>query len=144
MKKGVLFLFVVICMFSCGKEKTRSDELVGDWLYERETFNSFSTFEDPDTEGYITFREDETGNWSQSIGFLNFSLEWDLQANDEKISITKYALETQIIFPSSTVYDLKRMDEDNFTLTFHIKTESPSDSIPGFEQFENIILKRMK
>lgn len=144
MKKGALLLFVLICFLSCGKEKTISDELVGDWLYERETFNSFSTFEDPDSEGYISFREDETGNWSTSSGFLNFSLEWDLQSNDEKIAITKYGLELQILFPSMTLYDIKRTDEDNFTFTYHIKTESPIDTIEGFEHFENIILSRME
>lgn len=144
MKKGILFLFIVVCMFSCAKEKTISEELVGDWFYERETFNSFSSFEDPDTEGYISFNEDETGNWNPSLGFLNFSLEWDLQSNDEKISITKYALDPAFFFPSSTLYDMKKTDEDNFTFTFHIKTESSIDSLEGFEQFENIILSRMK
>lgn len=143
--RPLLFIFLISIIFSsCGKEKTISDELVGDWLYERETFNSFTTFEDPDTEGYMSFKEDETGNWSANSTSLNFSLEWDLQSNDEKISITKYIIGQQNVFPSSTIYDITRTDEDNFTFTFHFKAESIIDTIEPFEQFENIILTRME
>jgi hypothetical protein len=144
MKKGLLFLLVIIITLSCGKEKTISDELVGEWFYERETFNSFSSFEDPDTQGIITLNEDETGNWSTSAGFLNFDLEWDLQSNDSKIAITKSVLGQLNIFPYTTIYDLKRTDENYYTLTYHFKTESSIDTLEGFEQFENIIITRMK
>ena len=144
MKNGILFLFVVICIMSCGKEQTTSDELVGEWFYERETFNSFSSFEDPDTDGFISLSPDETGPWSTSSGFLNYNLEWDLQSNDEKIAFTKYVVGQQNIFPFTTIYDLKRTDENNFTLTYHIKTEPPIDTLDGFEQFENIILTRIE
>ena len=144
MRKILLFFSIVVLAFSCSEEKTVGDELVGDWLYERETFNSFTTFEDPDTEGYMSFREDETGNWSAHETMLNFSLEWDLQANDEKIAITKYIIGHQNVFPSTTIYDITRTSEDKFTFTFHFKTESVIDTIEPFEQFENIILTRME
>ncbi len=143
MRNYICILLIVISAISCGKEKTISEELVGDWFYERETFNSFSIFEDPDTEGFMSFSEDETGNWSQANGFQDFSLEWDLQANDTKIAITRYLIDQPTIFPSTLIYDLQREDEDNFTFTFHIKVESPIDSLEEFEQFENIILTRM-
>ena len=144
MKKTIWLCCVVLLTLSCQKEKTVSEELIGDWLYERETFNSFTSFEDLDTEGYISFREDETGNWSSNGGFIDYELEWDLQQNDAKISITKYPLNQPFLFPISTIYDLKRTSEDEFTFTFHIVAESPIDSLENFEQFENVILTRMK
>jgi RecQ family ATP-dependent DNA helicase len=128
--------------FVMGK-KTISEELVGDWLYERETFNSFSTFEDPDKKGMMVFREDETGMWDSANNFNKFDFEWDLQSNDEKISITKYH-KSQHFFASSTIYDITRADEDNFTFRFHLKLESHIDSLEEFEQFENIIISRVR
>ena len=144
MKQFLILLLIAFVSVSCGKEKTVHDELIGDWLYERETFNSFTTFEDFDTEGYISFRDDETGNWSSNEGFIDFSLEWDLQADNEKISITKYPLNQPFLFPINTIFDLKRTNEDYFSLTFHIIAESPIDTLADFEQFENIILTRME
>jgi len=144
MKNWISILLIVFISISCGKEKTISEELAGEWLYEREAFNSFSPLEDPDTAGFMSFRDDETGNWMKSNSFPNYDFEWDLQSNDQKIAMTKYLTGFGTNFPITTVYDLKRTDEDNFTLTNHFKFESNIDTIEGFEQFENIILLRMK
>ncbi|MFT6334754.1 MAG: hypothetical protein ACI86M_002169 [Saprospiraceae bacterium] len=59
--------------FSCSEGRTVEDDLVGEWIYERETFSSESTFEDPDTRGVMTFNEDETGTWISDDGF-NFGI----------------------------------------------------------------------
>ncbi|MEM9544971.1 MAG: hypothetical protein AAGA77_03315 [Bacteroidota bacterium] len=144
MKNYLLFVLLVLVGLGCGKEKTISDELVGDWFYERETHISFSSFDDPDTEGFMSFNDDETGYWESSNGFQSFDLEWDLQMNDSKISITKYFVDQTALFPSNTIFDLTRENEDEFRLTFHLKFESPIDSIETLEQFENIILTRME
>lgn len=132
----------MLCI-SCGKEKTISEELVGNWVYERETFNSFSSFEDPDVAGFINLREDETGDWTPSSGFLNFDLEWDLQAEDQKIAITKSFPDFETPILITRVFDLTRNSEDSFTFRFHQKFESQVDTLEDFEQFENIILTRL-
>lgn len=139
-----IYWFAIVVLFSCTKEETISDKLVGDWVYERETYNSFSSFEDPDTKGLITFRTDETGVWTSSEEFFKFSLEWDFQQGNTKISVTKYPLNTAFLFPSTTIYDITASEDDSFTFTYHIMTESPVDSFPDFEQFENIILTRIQ
>ncbi|MDF1696638.1 MAG: hypothetical protein P1U56_12430 [Saprospiraceae bacterium] len=136
-------LMIALISISCSKNKTISEELVGEWNYERETFNSFSTFEDPDIGGTMVFQDDETGLWSQSNGVFDYDLEWDLQVNDEKIALTKYPNTIGLSIPFTTIYDLTRIDEDNFRLRFHIKFDSPIDTIESFEQFENIILERI-
>ena len=139
-----LATFILLFASSCSKEKTISDELVGEWLYERETFRSSSTFEDQDTRGTMSFLEDETGRWTPVQGFSEFDIEWDLQSNDTKISITKVLEGTTSSYNIGLVYDLNRNDEDSFTFTRHIKFESPIDSLEDFEQFENIILTRLE
>ena len=144
MKNYLFFAFLVSVVLGCSKEKTISEELVGHWFYERETHLSFSTFEDLDTEGFMRFNEDETGNWIPSHGFQTFAIEWDFQFDDTKLAITKYVLGQQNFFPSHTVYDITRENEDKITLTFHVKIESVVDTLEDFEQFENIILTRME
>jgi len=144
MKNFGFVLLILLFAISCAKEKTISEELVGEWVYERETFNSFSTFEDPDTQGNMTLRKDETGDWIPSLGFTNFEIEWDLQADDTKISITKSIVGVPSTVEVGTIYTLNRMDEDNFTITRHIKFEAVADTLEPFEQFENIILTRLE
>lgn len=143
MKKYLFFLSIALVSISCQKDKTITEELVGNWVYERETFNSFSTFEDPDTEGFINLNADETGEWTPSNNILNFDLEWDLQDQDQKIAITKSIELVDNTILSTTVYDITRKSEDEFMFRFHQKFESQIDSIEDFEMFENIILTRL-
>lgn len=143
MKNICFMILMLIFCISCGKEKTVSEELVGEWLYERETFNSFSVFEDPDTQGTMIFNEDETGIWASSLGFSEFKIEWDTQVDDSKISITRRLIGSPSSFETGIIYDLTRTDENNFTFTRHIKFEAPADSLDAFEQFENILLTRI-
>ncbi len=56
-----LFFFALLIGISCSKDRTIEDDLVGELIYERETFNSGSTFEDTDTRVIMTFNEDEAG-----------------------------------------------------------------------------------
>lgn len=146
MKNGIILLLFVMVSISCSSDKTISEELEGTWLYEREVFSSGTNFDDPDVRGVISLAADETGEWdSDSPDAFNFGfdLEWDLQANDTKIALTRsFKTFTDTIF-STTIYTISRKDEDNFTFTHHIKHDSPIDSIEGFEIFENIILLRI-
>lgn len=144
MKNCIYILLLSIAFISCEKEKTISEELVGDWMYEREANSNISNFEDLDTAGLMSFASDETGIWSQSNGFVNYSLEWDLQSNDEKISITKFLNGSQVLFPINRIYDLQRTDEDNFTFTYDTEFDVVFDTINVLQQFEQIILKRIK
>ncbi len=145
MKKLFPFLLLTVIISSCSSDKTIEDELVGSWLYERETFNSFSTFEDPDVSGELILRLDETGTWKTDIGFTSREIEWDLQMKDSKIAITKTFGDVFNNIALTTIYDITRNGEDDFTFTSHRKfTNNNSEPSEPFEQFENIILTRIK
>ena len=83
------FLLFCISLFigiSCSENKTVEDDLIGEWIYERETFFSGSTFEDSDVKGTMIFNKDETGIWESANGFsISNEIEWDLQRMDSKI-----------------------------------------------------------
>jgi hypothetical protein len=137
-----LFFFALLIGISCSKENTIEDDLVGEWVYERETFISGSTFEDLDTRGVMTFNKDETGTWVSDNGF-NFSneIEWDLQRMDSKISITKIPPPEFSNFSISQIYELKQNGDNEFVFTFEFYLSS-LDSVPTLQRFENIILTR--
>jgi len=139
----LLFLVAGFIAISCSTDSIECD-LVGEWVYERETFNSFSTFEDPDTRGIMVFNEDETGTWITNDGFeFGQDIEWDLQSNDSQIAITrKFSSEFQ--FPGNTqIYTINQSDQKNFTLKFELRIDDFLDSLNNsFVQFENIILTR--
>jgi hypothetical protein len=138
-----VLLFTFLFCVSCSKEKTIGDNLIGKWIYERETFSSNSTVEDPDTRGVMTFNEDETGSWISDNGF-NFTTEteWDLQGMDSKILITKILPIEISSFGTSQIYDIKQNGEDELTFTFEVSFPSPVDSIASLVRFDNIILTR--
>lgn len=138
-----IFLVTLLIGISCSDNRTVEDDLAGEWVYERESFISSSTLEDPDTRGIMIFNSDETGTWISDNG-SNFGteIEWDLQRMDSKISITKIFPEQFGLFGFSQIYDINQSGEDNFTFTFEVKIESLIDSIESFSRFENIILTR--
>jgi len=142
-KYFILFGFSLFISVSCSNSNSIEDNLVGEWIYERETFNSGSTFEDSDTRGIMIFNEDETGTWESDNDF-NFGtdIEWDLQGMDTKISITRILPDEFSSFSTTQIYDLKQSGEDNFTLTFEFSFNSTQDTIPSITRFENIILTR--
>ena len=140
------FLLLCISLFvgiSCSETRTLEDDLIGEWIYERETFNSSSSFEDPDTRGVMTFNKDETGTWVSDNG-LSFAidLEWDFQQMETKISITKNYSSQTSGFIFSRIYDITQTDEDSFTLRYELNFESQIDTIEPYVNFENIILTR--
>lgn len=138
-----LFLFVIILLtISCGKESVE-DMIVGKWVYERETFNSFSTFEDPDVSGLITFLDDETGSYESNF-FQARDLEWDLQVMDSKISLTQYLpLFAGDFFTNTTIYDLDVKSDNEIVLNYTVEFESISDTLESLFIFENLILTRV-
>ena len=139
----VLFCFSLLIGTSCSEVRTIEDDLVGEWVYEREIFNSSSTFEDPDTRGIMIFNEDETGRWLSDNG-SNFSteIEWDLQRMDSKISITKIIPDEFFGFSTSQIYDMKQSGEDSFTFTFEFSFNSSLDTFETIKRFDNILLTR--
>ena len=138
-----LLFFSLLIGFSCSEVRTIEDDLAGEWIYERETFSSGSTFEDPDTRGIMTFNEDETGTWVSENGFnLGTEIEWDLQRMDSKISITRVLPDEFLSFSTGRVYDLTQSGDDKFTFTFEFSFISILDSIESVTIFENIILIR--
>ena len=138
-----LFCFALLIGLSCSKTRTIEDDLVGEWIYERETFSSGAIFEDPDTRGIMTFNEDETGTWMSDNGStFGSETEWDLQRMDSKISITRILPDQFSSFSTSQIYDLKQDGADSFTFTFQISFDNLLDSIEAFTRFENIILTR--
>jgi len=136
MKYSFYIFLIVLMSISCGKEKTVSDELLGVWQYERETFQSNTAFEDPDVAGVLLLRADGTGFWISSTVFKNDTFQWELLNMDAQIKLT---IDPPVEFfsPKETIYDLTRNNENSFTLTF----EEQSD---GIEKFENIILTRVE
>jgi len=140
----LLLLFSAYFAFSCSKSEGIEGDLVGEWVYERETFNSNIIFIDPDTRGIITFYEDETGLWfSDDANNFSTLLEWDLQSNESEIAITR-KFDTETLLPSTTrIYKLNQMDQNNFTLTYEFTLDTIIDGEPTtLSQFENIILTR--
>lgn len=144
MRKLAYILLIAFLTFSCKKDATISEDLIGDWLYERETFDNSTSFEDLDTEGYMSFRRDKSGNWNQSNVFFSFILEWELQSEDTQLSISRELITTPPPSAFTRVFDITRVDENNYILTYHLKIPDPSETIEGLEQFENIILTRME
>ena len=88
-----LFVLVVVLFASCKNGVDISEELVGDWIYERENFlknGSLSPVED--LSGLINFKEDKSGNWNPSnLLFLSlfYDLEWKVDESKDKITIIK-------------------------------------------------------
>lgn len=138
-----IVLCSILCI-SCAEEKTIKEELVGEWVYERETFDSNSSVDDFDTQGFMILHEDETGTWTPFNGFFYYDVEWNIQSNDQKISMTKYKMGNQNTSIVNTIFDLKRMDEDNYTLTYYLAYKSEIDTTETIENFENIILTRLE
>lgn len=139
-----LFLFFFILLtISCGKESVE-DMIVGKWVYERETFSSFSTFEDPDVSGLITFLDDETGSYESNFSLAR-DLEWDLQVMDSKISVTQYlSLVSGDLFTNTTIYDLDIKSDNEIVLNYTAEFETISDSLESLFIFENLILTRVE
>lgn len=140
----LLFLFALLFGYSCSESNSIEDDLVGEWVYERETFISGVTFEDSDKRGIMIFNKDETGRWLSDSEFnIAENIEWDLQSMDTKIAITKKYPESFMFTETPQLYDLAKNNEDQFTFTYSYKFESFPDSLGGdFEIFENIILVR--
>lgn len=138
-----LFCFSLLIVISCSEDRNIEDDLIGSWIYERESFNSGIPFEDPDTRGVMIFNEDETGSWESDNGFsFRTETEWDLQSLDTKISITRLPGEFSN-FSSTQIYDIKQSGENTFTFTYEFSFNSTQDTIPSITRFENIILTRM-
>lgn len=139
-----LFVFVIILLTcSCAKDSIE-DMIVGKWVYERETFNSLSTFEDPDVSGLITFLDDETGSYESNF-FQARDLEWDLQVMDSKISLTQYLpLFAGDLFTNTTIYDLDVKSNNEIILNYKVEFETISDTLESLVIFENLILTRVE
>ncbi len=139
----LLFCCSLFIGISCSENPSIEDDLVGEWIYERETFNSGSTFEDPDTRGFMVFNEDETGRWDSDNGSsFTSEIEWDLQRMDSKIAITRIFPDALSGFSTTQIYDIKQSGEDSFTFTFEFSFSSQLDTTPLTTRFENIILTR--
>ena len=137
-------MLLILSGISCNNSQSIEDDLLGTWIYERETFSSSSTFEDPDTRGIMTFNEDETGSWLSDNGSsLAQDIEWDFQRMETRISITKIFPGNLSGFSSSRVYSVTQDGEDSFTFRYELSFESQIDTFESFLSFENIILTRI-
>jgi len=143
--KSFTFLFFILIVIACGDNTSDlHDQFVGEWVYERETFNSGIVFEDPDINGIMRFNANETGTWQSNAtnSFQATDFQWDLQYNDDIIVISKrFSFNNEGDLFSNTNYTITSNNQDQITLTDSYKIEG--DSI-DYERFENIILTRVK
>ena len=138
-------LVIILVLTSCSKEKTISEELVGNWLYERETNINFSATMDPNTLGDFHFDEIETGTWNQSNPITKKSaIQWKLQDNDTKLAITNLATGDPNFAVSTTVYDLVRVTENNFRLRLYSNDQFMVEPMEITTYFDNVVLMRME
>jgi len=146
--RNYLFIFIIVFLgVSCDEAPEISEELIGEWIYERELFlkdGSFSTVDD--LSGLINFNEDKTGNWNPSNPlFLSFfyELEWKVDESKDKITIIKELVsEFTVSVPTTRDYDLKRTDENTFTFTYLLESLDEVTNTVEVIEFENIILTR--
>ena len=144
MKNYIPLLFLIIIIGnSCSEERTIEDGLIGDWIYERETFTAGSNYNDSDIIGVMTFNEDETGNWMRTSQInTNTSFEWDFQKMDTRISISKGLFFVSSASTSTRVYEVKQEGDDKFTFTYEIYLNQ-LDTLPLLQEFEHIVLKKI-
>jgi len=136
----VIFLGVTL-LSGCSKSDSIEDRLVGEYVYERETFNG-GTFEDQDVKGLMTFNSDETGLWNPADGVFTGAapeFEWDLQGDDTRIAITRSSSFLDDNIYSTLVYDLSEND-GVFSFRYFFEFENFQDTTSSIVRFENIIL----
>ena len=152
--KNIIFIFLLFCIAtSCEKvempilqeEPTlEPTPLIGDWNYVREVLDNDEFPEiDIDTIGTISFLSNETGKWKSSTGINTIDIEWDLQLDDEKISIAKYYNNPNIHEHEFLVYDIVREDDNNYKLIYEFRlTDVILVGIDPLRYRETITLKR--
>lgn len=137
-----ILILVVFFLGGCGQSDSIGDRLVGEYVYERETFSG-GTFEDFDTKGLMTFRKGETGSWISDSAILagtSPQFEWDLQGADTRIAITKTTLFLDDPLYTTKVYDLEEEENGVFRMTYFFELQSFQDTLQSIVRFENIIL----
>lgn len=135
---------ISILTISCQNGEDITEELIGNWVYERETFNHMPPMgEVKDVSGLIKLEIDGTGFWDPSIPSLNSLLEWQVDKCGDQITIIKTVYVTNVeVFPKTRIYELKRTDENNFTLTYLLEGLDEMTNTMEVLEFENIILTR--
>ncbi|MEM9544970.1 MAG: hypothetical protein AAGA77_03310 [Bacteroidota bacterium] len=135
MKNILYFLFFSFLIISCCDDLVETDELIGDWEFEREVTpeSSLDTFEINDKSGVFTFSTNGFGRRESVINIFDFELEWSINDCGKQISIRK----TGFTAIDTRTYDIERIDDDNIIFEGIIRREvTPDSTIETIERFE--------
>ena len=139
MKNNLFYLFFTIIFASCCDQIIDSDELIGDWEFQREVIpeESFATNEVNDTIGIFTFSTNGFGRRESVISTFDYELEWSLNDCGKQISIRKSGfggIDTR-------TYEIERIDDDNVIFQGIIRREVGPDT--AMETIERLVLSRI-
>ncbi len=140
-------ILTIFLAYSCQGDKLIEEDLIGEWIYERELSSTFSNLLDRDIAGKIILSSEGTGSWDSDLILVgpvsldvSFDLVWQFDENKKQVELIKTS--TSSSAETLRTYTVQKLTANRINLIYENKIVNNFETINIIDEFENIFLTR--